>query len=203
VALSGTYAIQERLLVGAKIDKVNICVGVLVVEPGGTDDISVFLLEGATGDNDTLGTVLEVLESLVTQKDEPVPAVGVVERDTGSHLVNVGFWVKLDCASVVHRVMVRGAALGTNLIALDVVEGIAVCEQLGNSAFSAAGRASDDEDVVAGWNGHGRGVGRGQMRRRRCRHGGRGFRWRRGQRGIAQGRGQWLFNGVQHGDGTR
>lgn len=134
VALPGTDAREQRLHVGAEVDKVDVGIWVLVVQPGGADDVAVLFLERAAGNDDATRAVVESGEGLVAQQDEPIPAIFVVEGNAGGHLVNVCFWVEL--------------------ITLNVVEAISIRQMLGNGALAAACRAGDNEDVVVGGDGH-------------------------------------------------
>jgi len=66
VAFSGADAGDEGLQVGAEIDKVYIGIWVFVVESGCADDVAVLLLERTASDDNTLGPVLELHNSLVS-----------------------------------------------------------------------------------------------------------------------------------------
>ena len=66
MAFSGADAGDEGLQVGAEIDKVYIGIWVFVVESGCADDVAVLLLERTASDDNTLGPVLELHNSLVS-----------------------------------------------------------------------------------------------------------------------------------------
>jgi len=61
--------------------------GMFVV--GDSDDIPVFMLQRRTSDNHRIGG-LEALNSFIAQRDQPVPTVGVTERNALGHFLFVG-----------------------------------------------------------------------------------------------------------------
>jgi len=100
VSLSGAYASEESGFIGAKVDEMDIGVRVLVVESGGSNDVSVLLLQRTAGDYNALGTVLERHQCLVSEQYEPIPSVCIVQGNAGSHFVDVRFRVELSRSEI-------------------------------------------------------------------------------------------------------
>jgi len=96
VTLPGAHASEEGGLVGAEVDEVDVRVRVFVVESGGADDVSVLLLQCAASDDHTLGSVLEGYQRLVSQEDQPVPSVLVVQGYSSGHLIDVRLRMELN-----------------------------------------------------------------------------------------------------------
>lgn len=101
VALALSDALQEDLLGGVEVDEVDL-------KPGGevgrdADDVSVLALQGGAGNHDAVVAKRELLEGLLAEAREPVPAVGVCEGGAGAHLFDVLGRVKLFAWGVSHK----------------------------------------------------------------------------------------------------
>lgn len=93
VALALGDALQQHLLGSVEVDEVDL-------ESRGkvrrdADDVAVLTLQGGAGDDDTVVAERELLEGLFAQASEPVPTVGIGERNTIAHLLNILWGVEL------------------------------------------------------------------------------------------------------------
>lgn len=65
-----------------------------------SDDITVLALQRRARQNYAVIALIKSLNRGFAQSSEPIPPVGIGERDTGAHLLDIGRWVKLFGLSV-------------------------------------------------------------------------------------------------------
>ena len=109
------------------------------------DDVSVLAFEGGAGEDDALITRRESADSLFAELSEPVPAVGVGERNALSHLVDVGFGVVLQGVSVCVN---KAIGMVNYLIALYVGKIHGLSNKLSDGTLATSCRAGDQPNVV-------------------------------------------------------
>lgn len=100
MALARVDTLQQDRLVGTEVDEVNADIGVVVGRD--THDVSVFMFESGTGDDDTFGEgggvwrrCGETGDGCFAEEDQPVPSICVGEGNVLGHFVFVGLGVVL------------------------------------------------------------------------------------------------------------
>lgn len=106
VVLAREYALQQQLLVGVEVDKVQSQVGREVGRHA--DDVAVLALERRACQDDTVVALVELVDRGFAERREPVPAVSVRQGDAGAHLVNVGLGMVLRGSGLVAARLARG-----------------------------------------------------------------------------------------------
>lgn len=97
VVWSGLDSLEEEFFVGLEVDEsnANIWCGLT----GESDDISVLSLQCRAGNDASIGSKSQSLDSLVSEGLEPAPSVVIGKWDAVGHLRNVGFGVVLEDSS--------------------------------------------------------------------------------------------------------